>query len=113
MKNNQDGLVVLTESLRKKSLSKNILLKLGTDGLLIHAYNYDQEKFETDRLGTFNKSPVDVAGAGDSMLVTTVLSYASGASIWESAYLGSLAAAIQVGRVGNIPLLQEEFLNKL
>jgi rfaE bifunctional protein kinase chain/domain len=110
MKNNQDGLVVLTESLRKKSLSKNILLKLGTDGLLIHAYNYDQEKFETDRLGTFNKSPVDVAGAGDSMLVSCGLALASGANIFEAALIGSLAASIQVSRVGNTPLKSKEIL---
>ena len=113
MRNKDDGLVVLAEKLSKLSRVKNIILKLGSEGILLHLEQNQNSKIKTDRLGALNNYSKDVAGAGDSMLVTTVLSYASGASIWESAYLGSLAAAIQVGRVGNIPLLQEEFLNKL
>ena len=113
MRNKDDGLVVLAEKLSKLSKVKNIILKLGSEGILLHLEQNQNSKIKTDRLGALNNYSKDVAGAGDSMLVTTVLSYASGASIWESAYLGSLAAAIQVGRVGNIPLLQEEFLNKL
>jgi bifunctional ADP-heptose synthase (sugar kinase/adenylyltransferase) len=36
-----------------------------------------------------------------------------GANIWESAYLGSVAAACQVGRVGNTPLSAAEVLQEL
>lgn len=36
-----------------------------------------------------------------------------GANIWESAYLGSIAAAIQVSRLGNIPIKKEELLHEL
>jgi bifunctional ADP-heptose synthase (sugar kinase/adenylyltransferase) len=32
------------------------------------------------------------------------MAMACGANIWEAGCLGSLAAAIQVGRVGNTPL---------
>jgi len=113
LRNNDDGLVILADKLSKLSRVKNIILKLGSEGILLHLEQNQNSKFKTDRLGALNNYSKDVAGAGDSMLVTTVLSHASGASIWESAYLGSLAAAIQVGRVGNIPLLQEEFLNQL
>lgn len=113
MRNKDDGLVVLADKLSKISRVKNIILKLGSEGILLHLEQNQNSKIKTDRLGALNNYSKDVAGAGDSMLVTTVLSHASGASIWESAYLGSLAAAIQVGRVGNIPLLQEEFLNRL
>jgi bifunctional ADP-heptose synthase (sugar kinase/adenylyltransferase) len=35
------------------------------------------------------------------------------ASIWEASYIGSIAAAIQVSRVGNIPLQLEELINEL
>jgi bifunctional ADP-heptose synthase (sugar kinase/adenylyltransferase) len=58
-------------------------------------------------------SAKDVAGAGDSLLVASALTLAAGGTIWESAFLGSLAAAIQVGRVGNIPVLVEELFNEL
>ncbi|MEY3721640.1 MAG: hypothetical protein RL618_2159, partial [Pseudomonadota bacterium] len=48
--------------------------------------------------------PKDVAGAGDSLLIAGAMAMACGANIWEAGCLGSLAAAIQVGRVGNTPL---------
>jgi hypothetical protein len=37
----------------------------------------------------------------------------SGADIWCSAYLGSLAAACQVARVGNLPLTVKEVLAEI
>ena len=36
------------------------------------------------------------------------MSMALGRTIWESLYLGSLAAACQVGRIGNTPLSADE-----
>ena len=36
------------------------------------------------------------------------MSLVLGRSIWESLYLGSVAAASQVGRIGNIPLTAKE-----
>jgi hypothetical protein len=38
---------------------------------------------------------------------------ASKGNIWEAAYIGSLAAAIQVGRIGNIPLRREELIQEI
>jgi bifunctional ADP-heptose synthase (sugar kinase/adenylyltransferase) len=55
-----------------------------------------------------NLAPRDVAGAGDSMLIAAGMSLAVGANIWEAACLGSIAAAIQVGRVGNVPITIRE-----
>jgi bifunctional ADP-heptose synthase (sugar kinase/adenylyltransferase) len=60
-----------------------------------------------------NSSPVDVSGAGDSLLITSALTLAAGGSIWEAACLGSIAAAIQVGRVGNNPLNHKEISSVL
>ena len=114
LNNYEDGLVVLAEQLRQNSNSKNILLKLGEEGLLIHANNTkDGESWLTDRVNALNLAPRDVAGAGDSLLIASILSFASGGNIWESSVLGSLAAAIQVGRVGNTPLKADELLSEL
>jgi bifunctional ADP-heptose synthase (sugar kinase/adenylyltransferase) len=35
------------------------------------------------------------------------------ATIWQAAYLGSIAAACQVGRVGNTPLSAQELIREL
>jgi bifunctional ADP-heptose synthase (sugar kinase/adenylyltransferase) len=71
------------------------------------------EGWLTDRVCALNRAARDVAGAGDSLLVGSALTLASGGSIWESSVLGALAAAIQVGRVGNIPLQTKELLREL
>ena len=36
-RNSEDGLVILAEQLRQQAKSRNVLLKLGEEGLLIHA----------------------------------------------------------------------------
>jgi len=112
-RNHEDGLVVLAESLRQQSTARNILLKLGEEGLLIHAGNGQADHWLTDRVGALNSAPKDVAGAGDSLLITSALTLSSGGSIWEAACLGSLAAAVQVGRVGNNPIQTQELLQEL
>ena len=112
-RNHEDGLVVLAEALRAQSSARNILLKLGEEGLLIHAGNGNAEDWLTDRVGALNTSPKDVAGAGDSLLITSALTLAGGGNIWEAACLGSLAAAVQVGRVGNTPIQTRELLQEL
>ena len=98
------GLVVLAEALRRKANAQNILLTLGAEGLVIHAASEQQQGWLTDQLPAFNSAAKDTAGAGDSFFVLSSLALVAGASIWESAYLGSLGAACQVGRIGNIPL---------
>lgn len=112
-RNQEDGLVVLAEALRQQSSARNILLKLGEEGLLVHAGRQDSPDWLTDRIGSLNSAPRDVAGAGDCLLITTALALAGGGSIWEAACLGSLAAAVQVGRVGNTPIRTHELQQEL
>ncbi len=112
-RNREDGLVVLAEALRLQSAAHNILLKLGEEGLLIHAGNAEGDHWLTDRVGALNAAPRDVAGAGDSLLITSAMTLASGGNIWEAACLGSLAAAVQVGRVGNTAIRTKELLQEL
>jgi rfaE bifunctional protein kinase chain/domain len=107
------GLVVLAEDLRKKADAKEVILTLGSEGLLIHAPDANSNEFVTDRLPTFNNAPKDVSGAGDSLLTCASLALAAGANIWQSAYLGSVAAACQVSRMGNTPLTGQELVTEL
>ena len=106
--NREAGLVVLAEQLRRRSNARFILLKMGGDGVLIHAPSEKSDGWLTDQVEALNKFPKDVAGAGDSMLVASALTLATGGSIWEAACIGSVAAAVQVGRVGNIPLMDRQ-----
>ena len=114
IRNYESGIVLLAEQLRQAALVKNVLLKLGEEGLLIHAEDHqNKDNWLTDRIPALNTSPKDVAGAGDSLLIASAMTVAAGGNIWEAAYLGSLAAAVQVGRVGNTPLQVNELINEL
>lgn len=112
-RNHEDGLVVLADKLRQLASAENIILKMGEEGVLIHINKDETTKLFTDRIPALNSNPVDVAGAGDSLLITSSMSLACGANIWESSLLGSIAASIQVGRIGNTPLQLTELINEL
>ena len=112
-KNQDDGLVTLSELVRKKAKAKHVLLKLGKEGLLINSFNQNKDNIITDKIESLNKSPVDYAGAGDSMLIVSSMSQKISNDIWISSYLGSLAAALQISRVGNIPLKIDELIKNI
>ncbi len=114
IRNHDDGLVILADKMLATSNAKNILLKLGSEGMLIYVGINDRKgNMFTDRIAALNSSPKDVSGAGDSLLIATSMVMAVGGTIWEAACIGSLAAAIQVGRVGNTPLKTKELLEEL
>ncbi len=107
----ESGLVVLSEKLQKKSHPKYIFTTLGSEGIMI--YNSDKNNLLTDNIPALNTNAKDVSGAGDSLLTCSSMALAMGANIWQSAYLGSIAAAIQVSRIGNVPIKKEEILKEL
>jgi rfaE bifunctional protein kinase chain/domain len=107
------GLVVLAEALRSRANADQLFITLGAEGLLIHARPNGGGDYITDQLPAFNTAPKDVAGAGDSLLTCSSMALAVGADVWQSAYLGSIAAACQVSRVGNSPLSADEIVTEL
>ncbi len=113
LRNNEDGLVVIADEIQKSSNAENVFLKLGGDGVLLHSRDRKQQPIVTDRLDALNINPVDVSGAGDSMLTSASLALACGSDIWSSGLIGSYAAALQVSRVGNIPLTQDQLIERI
>lgn len=106
------GLVVLADMLQRKANAELLIITMGAEGVFIHVPDICAP-YPTDRLPAFNTAPKDVSGAGDCLLTCTSMALASGADIWRSAYLGSVAAACQVGRVGNYPLTADELITEL
>lgn len=112
LKDHDDGLTVIADKLRDAAKAQNILLKLGADGVLLHMQSQSRRVI-TNELPALNLSPVDVAGAGDSMLIAAGLALAAGATPWAAAVLGTYSAAIQIGRLGNKPLSQSELVSAI
>lgn len=112
VRDNESGLVILAEKLLQQASAKNIFLKMGEEGVLVFGHANDGNII-TDQIPALNIHPRDVAGAGDSLLVVSAMSIACGANIMEAAYIGSIAAAIQVGRMGNTPITASEIKSLL
>lgn len=111
MQDGESGLVILASRLQRKAKARNVVVTLGAEGMLI--YGQQRGALVTDRLPALNPLPKDPAGAGDSFLVCAAMAMCAGADIWQSSYLGGLAAAVQVSRVGNSPLSRQELIREI
>ncbi len=106
----KSGLQNVANRLLQKSGARMLFVKLGAEGLLVLTPG---SEFATGSLPAMNRNPIDVAGAGDALLAAAGLALAAGGTVWECAYLGSVAAAIQVSRVGNVPIDREALILEL
>lgn len=89
----------LSREIIKKTKTKFLLITLGDEGALL-CYKKGN-KFIYDHIGVINKNPVDVSGAGDSMLSFMSYCMSQGFTVHESLLVGSIASAIQISRIGN------------
>lgn len=112
LRDTASGLAVLAADLRETAAAENVLITLGQDGMMVHGRD-DSGDYMTDRLPTLNATPKDVAGAGDSVFTATSMALCANADIWHAAYLGGIAAAIQISRIGNSPIEAKHVLFEL
>ena len=85
--------------LLKQTKAEYILITRGEEGM---SGFYRQEKtVKSWHIPAFNRTNVfDVTGAGDTVVAALTLSLCAGASFWQAAVLGNLAASIVVRRFG-------------
>jgi rfaE bifunctional protein kinase chain/domain len=107
----ESGLAEISERLIEKARAQHLVLTLGAEGLVVTANENGQHL--TDRLPAFNVLAKDVSGAGDSFFMSSAMSLRAGADIWQSVYVGALAAALQVSRVGNAPFTVADFVMEI
>lgn len=76
--------------------ASQILITRGEEGMSLFDSPDSQQ-----RIPAFNRTDVfDVTGAGDTVVAALTLSLCAGASFWEAAVLGNLAASIVVRQFG-------------
>ena len=105
--NAKDGGVewVANEVMRQTG-AKKLMMKLGSDGFI--AYDTTGDGFVSrQHFPALCANPVDVTGAGDSLLAATALSLSAGSDIMEAAAIGACVASLAVSRFGNTPISNE------
>jgi rfaE bifunctional protein kinase chain/domain len=98
---NESGIEWIANTLLRVTNSKNMLIKLGSDGFI--AYN-NEESIERQNFPALSVNPVDVTGAGDSLFAAMSVSLSSNSSLIESSIIGTCMASLAVKKVGNIPI---------
>jgi rfaE bifunctional protein kinase chain/domain/rfaE bifunctional protein nucleotidyltransferase chain/domain len=120
LNNFSSGLNAVVYELLEQTRAKSAMITLGKQGLCL----FDQLKQTTpdqawDRklraayLPAFSGHTVDPLGCGDALLATASLVLAAGGSPQAAAFLGSLAAAIEVQHVGNEPVTVDALMSRL
>lgn len=107
------GVRPLASRLYDAAACKTLMLKLGDRGVLT-CKNLDHEALDSFfSVDSFVDRVVDAVGAGDALLAYATLAMLVSGSAAEATVLGSLAAACECERDGNIPITPEHVEEKL
>ena len=107
-----EGVEWVANALMQQTSTRNMVMKLGREGFI--AYESVTESFiNRQHFPALSINPVDVAGAGDSLLAALSVGLCSGASLMQASAIGAGMASIAVQKVGNIPVSSGELKNQL
>ena len=103
LNNRDDGVERVANILIQQTRSKNLLIKLGAEGFI--AYENNKDGFiNRQHFPALSVNPVDVAGAGDSLLALIAVSLCAGNNLMTSSAMGACMASLATQTVGNVPL---------
>ncbi len=108
MKDTTSGLERIANSLLDRTLNRGVVITLGGEGLLAYNRGIDKSIVTSEYFPALEDSPVDVAGAGDALLVGYAIGLCKGLSLLEASAFASCMAGVSVTRMGNVPITFKE-----
>ncbi len=108
----------LSRELAYKTKFKNLILKLGERGTVSVDSTGKKNRRSNDKskafaLPSFANNIVDTNGTGDALLAYASLTLAKTKSLFISSIIGSLAAAIECEKDGNVAITTDEIIKKI
>jgi rfaE bifunctional protein kinase chain/domain/rfaE bifunctional protein nucleotidyltransferase chain/domain len=112
------GLGAIVSKLLTETGVPQAIITLGKQGLVTcdwpgGTWEASGGRLRSEYLPALSDRAVDPMGCGDALLAATSLCLAAGASLQQAAFVGSLAAAVEVGRFGNVPVAADDVLDEL
>ena len=107
-----EGIEWVANSLMEQTKTRNLIMKLGREGFIAYE-SHDDEFINRQHFPSLSINPVDVAGAGDSLLSALSVGLCSGATLMQSSAIGAGMASIAVQQLGNIPVSYQQLKNNL
>ncbi len=111
LRDHESGLEKLSQKLISITSTDRLVMKLGPDGFIV--YDTTAGKIKTQSFPALSVNPLDVAGAGDSLLAAMATGLSSGQSMISSAAIACCMASIAVETMGNSPISKTTLLLKL
>jgi rfaE bifunctional protein kinase chain/domain/rfaE bifunctional protein nucleotidyltransferase chain/domain len=109
------GLGAVAWNVLNSTGARQAIVTLGKQGLVTFDRNgrADDERLRSEYIPALAGTAVDPLGCGDALLATAALTLAAGGSLQAAAFLGSIAAAVEVQQIGNRPIDAEQILSRL
>jgi rfaE bifunctional protein kinase chain/domain len=108
------GLGAVAWNLLNETAARQMIVTLGKQGLVTFERSADSaDRLHSEYLPALCPQGTDPLGCGDALLATATLALAAGGSPQAAALLGSIAAALEVREVGNVPVRADQIRRHL
>jgi rfaE bifunctional protein kinase chain/domain len=112
LNNKDDGIEQIANKVLTHTNSKNLILKLGAEGFI--AYHKESDGFILrEHFTAITSNPIDVTGAGDSLLAGIAAALCMGGNFMEASAIGSCMSALAVEKIGNVPISNIQLTEKI
>ena len=95
----------------KKTNSKSLIMKLGSNGFIV--YFSKNNNFIKQAFPALSINPIDVSGAGDSLLAAMAVGLSSSQEILSTSAIACCMASLSVEKMGNKPITYEELRSSI
>ena len=103
LRNKDDSVETLANSILRKSSCSNLILKLGAEGFICYSLSAGG-LIVREHFPALSGNPIDVTGAGDSLIAAMAVSMCAGGRVMDAASIGAITASIAVDTLGNTPV---------
>ena len=115
LQDNHSGIEKISNDIIARLKIDGLVMKLGPDGFITYDFSEKQKKIR-QAFPALTANPIDVAGAGDSLIAVMANGLASNHKLMLTAAIAGCMASISVSKMGNIPIKNKEliqFINKI
>jgi len=110
--NNDDSIESVAQQILEKTKSKKLVLKLGSNGFV--SYEITNDGFiDREHFPALTVNPLDVAGAGDSLLAAISVCLTTGLSFMEASALANYMTSLSVQTIGNTPIQKSKLVEEI
>jgi len=112
LQDQDSGLEQISQQLIKKTNCKRLVMKVGSEGFIAYDRDIKGEPIN-QAFPALSVNPLDVTGAGDSLLAVMAIGLASKQRMLPTAALATCMSALEVGKMGNVPITAKELKAKI